>query len=395
VRALVALVVVCTAAHLSAQETDLTPALTSSAAWDSPPLAEGWGQTYAQGSRLFRTRTRRCQMLGREIAPVTGCFENGRLTSFSAVFLDSGAWFGYVPDEEAKSVESARGPEFQRLFREISADVSRQLPAVAGSGREVTLGSTQWLKEKATIFTTAAAGCRLVIVPDQLVKVTVFRDAHNAGELLAAFRRGVDKSTQGRAFAGSVRETTAGDRFIDSLPVFPQGDRAYCGVSVLASVMQFCGLTLDTEDFAAAAGIRFGSTHNSHLREVYVAAARDAALQMFHSTKFEFARAKQSIDAGFPVMVFRRWNQERDYLHTAFRRRFAADPTAQLPRPDATDQKTWPIRGGFAHASVVNGYNLQRREVIFTESWSEAARNRRMRVEELEATSYLAYYPRL
>jgi len=48
-----------------------------------------------------------------------------------------------------------------------------------------------------------------------------------------------------------------------------------------------------------------------------------------------------------------------------------------------------------AHASIVNGYNAQRREVIFTESWSELARNRRMRFEELERTSYLAYYPRL
>jgi hypothetical protein len=159
--------------------------------------------------------------------------------------------------------------------------------------------------------------------------------------------------------------------------------------------MQFCGLTFDTEDFAAAAGIRFGSTRKSHLREVYLAAAKEAALQMFHSTKFEFARATQSIDAGFPVMVFRRWNQEREYLHSAFIRRFAADPAVELPRPDANDQKTWPIREGFAHASVVNGYNIKRHEVIFMESWSEAVRNRRMRIEELEATAYLAYYPRL
>jgi hypothetical protein len=42
---------------------------------------------------------------------------------------------------------------------------------------------------------------------------------------------------------------------------------------------------------------------------------------------------------------------------------------------------------------VVNGYNAVRREVIFTESWGESARNRRMRIEELEGTSYLAYYP--
>ena len=32
------------------------------------------------------------------------------------------------------------------------------------------------------------------------------------------------------------------------------------------------------------------------------------------------------------------------------------------------------------------------REVVFTESWGQQARNRRMRYEEMEATSYYAVY---
>ena len=90
-----------------------------------------------------------------------------------------------------------------------------------------------------------------------------------------------------------------------------------------------------------------------------------------------------------------RWDQQRDGLHTAFAQRYAQDPTAQLPLPDAAERKMWPIKEGFMHASVINGYNSARREVIFSESWAEFVRNRRMRVEELEATSYLVYYPRL
>jgi hypothetical protein len=128
---------------------------------------------------------------------------------------------------------------------------------------------------------------------------------------------------------------------------------------------------------------------------VYEAAGKEAALRMFHSTKFEFARAQQTIDAGFPIIVFRRWNQERDFLHSAFARRFASDPGVELPRLDANDQKSWPGRDGYAHASIINGYNTKRRELIFTESWSEATRNRRMRTEEMEATAYVAYYPHL
>jgi hypothetical protein len=43
----------------------------------------------------------------------------------------------------------------------------------------------------------------------------------------------------------------------------------------------------------------------------------------------------------------------------------------------------------------VNGYNQARGEVIFTESWDERVRNRRMRAEEMEGTSYLSCYPKL
>ena len=334
-------------------------------------------------------------MFGRTVSSATGCFENGRLTSFTVVFLDSGTWFGYVPDDQAKTAEAVRGAEFARLFREISAEVMQQLVATAGPGREMTLGVTPWLKQKATIFSSGGIGARLTVIPDQLVKLTVFRDPADAAQLLSPDRRTQEKGAQLRAFAGALRDTSAGDRLIDRLPVFPQGDRAYCGVAALAVAMRFCGLTLDTEEFAAAAGIRFGSTRKSHIREVYAAAAKEAGLQMFHSTRFEFARAQRTIDAGFPVIVFRRWNQERDYLHTTFAQRFAGDPAAELPRPDANDQKTWPKREGFAHASIINGYNAKRREVIFSESWSETARHRRMRTEELEGTAYLAYYPRL
>jgi hypothetical protein len=45
-----------------------------------------------------------------------------------------------------------------------------------------------------------------------------------------------------------------------------------------------------------------------------------------------------------------------------------------------------PTRDDFAHSSLITGYNLARREVIF---------NRRMRIEEMEGTGSLAYCPHL
>ena len=371
------------------------PLLRSVEAWDSDEARMGWAWTRTQAPTVYRVQAWPCAVLGKDVQSVTGCFVGDRLTALSVVFLDSGAWFGFVPDDEVKGVEAARGAEFARLFREVSQGVAKEMESLAGKGREISLGATTWLRQKAEIYTHGGLGFRLTIVPDQLVKLSVFREAADASSLLTAARRSPDKQTQGRAFASLVRKSPNGDTVIDGVPVFPQGDRAYCGVSALAMAMRLCGLMLDTEEYAAAAGIRFGSTRKSHIREVYEAAATEAGLSMPRTDRFDFARARTSIDAGFPAIVFRRWSQERDYVHTMFARRFAGDPSAELPRPDANDQKQWPTRDSYAHASIVNGYNAQRREVIFTESWSELARNRRMRFEELERTSYLAYYPRL
>jgi len=383
----------CAASTWAAEEIDLTPLLTTPEAWDA--LNDGWARTFAEGHRIFRTYRAPTRMLNHSVRPITGGFDNGRLTSMTIVFLDSGAWFGFVPDDQAKAAAASRGAEFARQFREISADVGAQLGRILPSRTETTLGTTPWLKQNVTIARSGKISARLTVIPDQLVKLSLFRDNEDASQLLDAPRRALSKSDQPKEFSSSVRDTPWGDRIIRDIPIFPQGDRAYCGVSALACLTRFSGLTLDTEDFAAAAGIRFGSTRKSHIREVYEAAGREADLHMLHSTKFEFQKAQQTIDAGFPVVVFRRWSQERDFLHTAFARRFANDPAVELPRPDATDQKSWPGKEGYAHASLINGYNAKRREIIFTESWNEAARDRRMRAEEMEATAYLAYYPHL
>src|SRR4051812_3361742 len=102
---------------------DLTPLLRSADAWASPDARSGWARTLTQGPRLYRVQARRCQAFGREVESVCGCFEGDQLTAVTIVFLDSGAWFGFVPDEQAKTTEATRGPEFARLYREVSQGV--------------------------------------------------------------------------------------------------------------------------------------------------------------------------------------------------------------------------------------------------------------------------------
>ena len=371
-------------------------ALKSAATWDAADFVAGWGAVSATAPEEHRNYSGKCSLFGREAYSVRAVFEHGKLTGITFVMLDSGAWFGFVPDAEVKRVAATKGPQFTALYKQTATDVERGLAALAGSaGRKVPLVDKGVLKQDVLVFHTGDLWVRLTTRENHLVKFTVTRTEPDAVSPLSAQRRTAKKDDQARAFAARVTNAPNGDRLLDGVPIFTQGDRAYCGVATLAMEMQFLGLRLDTEDYAGAAGIKFGSTYHSDIRAVFEAAADAAKLKLARTTQFEFEKARAAIDAGIPVIVFRRWSQERDFLHGAFAERFQTDPSATLPKADLNDRKSWPTKDSFSHSSLVTGYNLARREVIYTESWGEHARNRRMRIEEMEGTSYMAYYPHL
>jgi hypothetical protein len=371
-------------------------ALKNAALWDARDFLDGWGTVSANAAEEHRNFAGKCEVFGHAAYSVRGRFEHGRLEAITVTVLDSGAWFGFVPDAEAKKVAAVKGPQFIALCKQTAADVERGLATLAGgAGRKVAFVDKGVLKHDVLIFHTGDLWVRLTERENQLVKFTVTRGEADAISPLSAMRRTGKKDTPAREFASRVSGAPNGDRLLEGVPIFIQGDRAYCAVATLAMAMQFLGLRLDTEDYAGAAGIKFGSTYHSDIRVVFEAAADVAKVKLPRTTQFDFEKARVAIDAGIPVIVFRRWSQERDFLHTAFAQRFQNDPAATLPKPDLNDRKSWPARDDFAHSSLVTGYNLARREVIFTESWGERTRNRRMRIEELEGTAYFAYYPHL
>ena len=371
-------------------------ALKNAALWDAPDFLSGWGAVSATAPEEHRNFAGKCDVFGHTAQAVNGLFEHGRLTGITVVVLDAGAWFGFVPSADAKRVAAVKGPQFAALYKQTAADVERGLAALAGgTGKKVAFVDKGVLKHDVLVFRTGDLWVRLTTRENQLVKFTVTRTEADAGSVLSTMRGTAKKDDQARELAARVTGAPNGDRLLSGVPIFTQGHRAYCGVATLAMAMQFLGLRLDTEDFAVAAGIRFGSTYHSSIREVCEAAADVAKLKLPRTTQFEFEKARAAIEAGYPVIVFRRWSQERDFLHSAFAQRFEKDSAATLPKADLNDRKAWPTRDDFAHSSLVTGYNLARREVIFTESWGERTRNRRMRIEEMEGTGYLAYYPRL
>lgn len=383
--------------HAEGEEAYSFPAaLTNPKIWDQPGFIGAW-QSQSTAGIAHKIWPNTPMVFGRRPHYISGHFVNQRIESITLLFLDSGTHFGYVPKDQAAATEKMNQETFQALHRTTEEAVLAGLEKLAKSpGHPATLGQTPMLKQDVLLFDTGESTARFRSIPEQLVKVTFFRDKEKAGSLLLN-PASVDSKRRERieSLARNMRESPSGDRLLESIPLFPQGDRAYCGVSALSMGMQYLGLNLDTEDYAAAAGIRYGSTKGSKIREVYEAAGLEAGLRLSRSTKFDFRKAQTVLDAGLPVIVWRRWTKERDYVHTTFAFRYAKDPSEVLPKADMNDRATWPDKDAYAHASVITGYNAKRGEVIFTESWGEAARDRRMRFEEMEGTAYYTFYPKL
>ncbi len=375
---------------------DLTVALNTANAWTNPDFLETWRPETAPTEVSHKLYPNPPAVFGTKPEMVTGLFQGGELRSITVLYLDSGTHFGYVSREDAGK-ETDRIAAFDHRFEETAALLRERLEAASGErGREIELGEDLMLRQPATIFALGDLHARFVAIDSQLLKLSFYRTEAEAASFQDPALAELDRRDLEDRFAAKVRRLENGDVLIDEVPLSPQGDRAYCGVSALAMAMQYLGLSsLETEDYAAAAGIRHGSTKGSKIKEIYGAAGEEAGFRMSRTTRFDFGKAKDAIEGGVPVLVWRRWKKERDYLHTLFARRFADDPTLTLPEPNAEDRATWPGESDYTHASVVNGYNEERGEVILTESWGEFARNRRMRIEELEATAYYAFYPRL
>ncbi|MEM7145678.1 MAG: C39 family peptidase [Verrucomicrobiota bacterium] len=366
-----------------------------SKSWDSPAFKTLWKPQSSPSHLSHRTFPGRPAFFGHHPHAVTALFEGDQITSISILFLDSGTWYGYVP-KSARDNARTKQDQFDLLYERILQDVTGGLEKLTGEdGDETVIGKEALLRHDALIYKNEDISLRLVTEPGHLIKLILFRSADAARNLRDPRIANMSSREKADFFISRVRKNDNGDVTLAEVPVFPQGSRAYCGVSTLAMATQYLGLRLETEELAAASGIRYGSTAGSKIKEIYLAAGEEADSRLSRSTSFDFDSARKTIDAGLPVIVWRKFTFERNYVHETFPKRFANDPAATLPEPDESDRATWPNdQTGGNHASLITGYNSDRREVIFTESWGEFARDRRMRIEEMEGTAYYAFYPR-
>lgn len=366
------------------------------AAWDNTAFVQAWAPANSPTRIALKTFPDNPPIFGISPQVVIGRFEGRRIESISFVFHDAGFYFGYVPrgaeDPNARAKQAAYDAEFGTILKTLREGL-QDLADEKGDGGQ--LGRRFPVPLPFEIYEHGEIASRIIAVEKQLIKLTLFRSREDAEAALDPDTAKLSGRDRDESYEKFVRRTDWGDVLIDEIPIFPQGNRAYCGVSSLSMALHFLGVNLETEELAAGSAIQYGSTRKMLIREVYVAAADEGEIRASRATSFDFKKARDSIDKGIPVIVFRRYDSQRDYLHTTFAKRFESDRTAELPKPDLNDQATWPPKASPAHATIVNGYNEQRGEVIFTESWGEHVRNRRMRIEEMEGTAYYAFYFRL
>ncbi len=336
-------------------------------------------------------------ILGVRPMAVSARLINGEISSLSVLIWDAGTFFGYQnanlpaglsPDEGRRQFDT----EFLNRLNSVKSSLGRTFAKPV----EFALGDKTGLLWPSKIYESKALTVRLVAFEHQLILVDLFSSPQEARSVRCAPWMDTKRRRNEADFSRWLKKDglpAAQDRELQGIPMLPQGNRGYCGAATLSMVGHFFGLQAGTEDLAPLCGFRYGEVSSTDIRDACGALARAAGLIARRSNRFDFSMARQSIDNGLPVIVFRRFSPERDYLHTTYSKRLKeGEAQAALPAASMEDRKTWPDKNAPAHASIVHGYNSLRREVIFTESWGTPARSRRMRAEEMEGTAYFAVY---
>jgi hypothetical protein len=385
---------------------DLTEELFGAGLWDgSAELPGDWNEEGQIATATISHLRARPKLFGHDVILLRSVMRGGKLESLEATFVDAGSFFGYFDEElpegmskreTRKEVElrmAAKQTEFTKIYTDAHADLRTAITAACGDTKpvEAKIGRTRGLKTPVEEWQKNGKHVRLLAANNRLLRVSI--DTTESDQWLDPSVSALPERDQLAKLAASVTRADDGTVSLPNLQPIPQGYRPYCGLNSLAMAARHFGLHLDEDWLAVAAGFQnTGRADGANLVKVYHAVASEAGLGLDRTTKFDGAAAARAISQGFPVIVWRRFSYERNQLHSQFMRKLSRDPSATLPDPaSAAERATWPGETAPLHASVVVGYHPDRKEVLFLESWTGRDKPRRMRVEELAATTDLCF----
>ena len=323
------------------------------------------------------------------------------LESITATFADAGSYFPYLTQRPGVPIETQRQElaEKQDKFNEFYSETFEKLKThlserSKSKGKESRWGLSRTLRADVLVYDLGVVSAVLFTENGRLLRLTLTRDRNLYRKgWLDQKRAKMSGNALTEHYEKQLIERENGDHFIQGIHTVPQGYRPYCGLNSLAMAAQYFGLHIDEDWMAVAGGFQnTGSAAGSNMLGLYNATAREARLSLTRETKFKRSKARSLIKSGLPVVVWRKFDFKRNLTHVRFARSYARDATAKLPEPDEADRATWPGEKHPVHASVIIGFNDERKEVIFLESWAAQAIPRRMRYEELEETATMAFY---
>ncbi|MGB0775022.1 MAG: C39 family peptidase [Akkermansiaceae bacterium] len=381
---------------------DITDEILADDVWSGAQKIRGkWREeaqiAEAQVSHLLA----RPKVLGLDAILIRATERDGSLESVSITYADAGSYFPYLQRKKGMTLEQLRKEvlerqqAFYKLYRERRNLLIDELQSRSKrKAKLVRYGSTRTLRAEVQVYRIGDIYAALLSDNHRLLRVTFSKDASLFRKTwLDSSRAKLSAREQSAFYQDQVKKTANGDQWIPSISTVPQGYRPYCGLNSLAMAAQYFGLHID-EDWMAVAG-KFqntGSAAGSNMLSLYNATASEAKLALTRETKFSYAKARGLLRSGMPIVVWRRFDSGRNTLHSQFARRYLKDKSLTLPLANQQDRASWPGEKHPVHASVIVGFNDERKEVLFLESWAGQSIPRRMRYEELEATATMVFY---
>ena len=382
---------------------DLTRPFLDAAAWQEGEFPGPWEQQPGLGDEEVRRMTASPVLFGAVPQAVYAYGQSGQTRQLAITYLDAGEVFGFKLGGEKTGAERRVGGEkranFDHLFGKLTRNLTTRLHGGCGPPRLTTIGRSNMLRTVYKDYRWEGFILRLAVRAGHSVALHILREETAFDSFADGGILKMNGRERGEKLAENVRFGENGDLWVDGIPMFGQGNTPYCGIHSLAMVGHYLGLRIPVRALAGSAGLRNnGSARGANIMGLYYAAAEEVNLQVRLSGRFDARKVQKSLQAGLPVVVWRRVSLEREKARAEFAAKFAKNPALRLPEPNQSQRNSWPPRdkkGSPSHASIVSGLNLDRNEAILTEPWGEHARGRRIRLEELEATTYAAFYFRL
>jgi len=245
------------------------------------------------------------------------------------------------------------------------------------------------------------------------------------------------RSAQGFGQGGADSAVYEGDVYISGLPMINQGNRAYCAIASAARVLYGYGIEMSMDDIAAMAhASEMGGTHpvlwenairqvaHEHGLELKVVPALTETMTPLSNLLYNYNQTAR--DMNYPELYTwnyanaglsdyaafdddRQYDVQREVMLSSARRCEAFDESVTA-RIDESDPIFWTVLlgdvpeagvsvrgtgaddGRSAHMRLIIGYNEDRGEILYTDSWGEGHELKRMdAADALSITTAMSY----